>query len=57
MAQEAAFALNDGTPEHLPELSAAGVTELVVVGTPPPTPQAAATWVAQLARTWIRPEG
>ncbi|GGJ72653.1 LLM class F420-dependent oxidoreductase [Streptomyces brasiliensis] len=48
-----AVALGDGTPEHLPALAAAGVTELVVVGAPPPAPDAAATWVAELARTWI----
>ncbi|MFF7890111.1 LLM class F420-dependent oxidoreductase [Streptomyces sp. NPDC007896] len=51
-----AVALSDGTPEHLPALGAAGVTELVVVGAPPPASEAAATWVAELARTWIRPE-
>ncbi|MFF4796057.1 LLM class F420-dependent oxidoreductase [Streptomyces sp. NPDC001276] len=48
-----AVALSDGTPEQLPALAAAGVTELVVVGAPPPAPDAAATWVAELARTWI----
>ncbi|MGW4048458.1 LLM class F420-dependent oxidoreductase [Streptomyces sp. NPDC004721] len=46
-------ALSDGTPEHLPALAAAGVTELVVIGAPPPAPDTAATWVAELARTWI----
>ncbi|MGW3029420.1 LLM class F420-dependent oxidoreductase [Streptomyces sp. NPDC001221] len=51
-----AAALSDGTPEHLPALGAAGVTELIVVGTPPPAPDTAATWVAELARTWIRPK-
>ncbi|WP_328692206.1 LLM class F420-dependent oxidoreductase [Streptomyces caniferus] len=51
-----AVALSDGDPEHLPALGAAGVTELVVVGAPPPAPDAAAAWVEQLARTWIRPE-
>ncbi|MFJ3276059.1 LLM class F420-dependent oxidoreductase [Streptomyces sp. NPDC086776] len=51
-----AVALSDGIPEDLPALGAAGVTELVVVGAPPPAPDAAATWVAELARTWIRPE-
>lgn len=35
-----AVAMSDGTPEHLPALGAAGVTELVVVGAPPPTPDA-----------------
>lgn len=49
-----AVALSDGTPEHLPAVAAAGITELVVVGTPPPAPDAAAAWVAKLARTWIR---
>ncbi|MEU6221958.1 LLM class F420-dependent oxidoreductase [Streptomyces sp. NPDC047022] len=49
-----AVALSDGTPEHLPGVAAAGITELVVVGTPPPAPDSAATWVAELARTWIR---
>ncbi|MFF4829859.1 LLM class F420-dependent oxidoreductase [Streptomyces sp. NPDC001312] len=48
-----AVALSDGTPEHLLALAAAGVTELVVVGVPPPAPDAAANWVAELARTWI----
>ncbi|MFD5750709.1 LLM class F420-dependent oxidoreductase [Streptomyces sp. NPDC127033] len=48
-----AVALSDGTPDHLPALDTAGVTELVVVGAPPPAPDAAATWVAELARTWI----
>ncbi|AXG82220.1 LLM class F420-dependent oxidoreductase [Streptomyces paludis] len=51
-----AVALSDGTPDHLPALDAAGITELVVVGTPPPAPDAAATWVAELAQTWTRPE-
>ncbi|MFD3454692.1 LLM class F420-dependent oxidoreductase [Streptomyces sp. NPDC058691] len=48
-----AVALSDGTPRHLPALAAAGITELVIVGAPPPDPHAAATWVAELARTWI----
>jgi probable F420-dependent oxidoreductase len=51
-----AVALSDGTPEHLPALAAAGVGELVVVGAPPPAPEAAAAWVAEIARTWIRQE-
>ncbi|MFF3002241.1 LLM class F420-dependent oxidoreductase [Kitasatospora sp. NPDC057940] len=50
-----AVALSDGHPEHLPELAAAGITEVVVVGAPPPTPDAAVTWVAELARTWMPP--
>ncbi|WP_035804551.1 LLM class F420-dependent oxidoreductase [Kitasatospora mediocidica] len=50
-----AVALTDGTPELLPALAEAGVTELVVVGAPPPTPDAAAHWVAGLADRWIVP--
>ncbi|MFE3736907.1 LLM class F420-dependent oxidoreductase [Streptomyces sp. NPDC059134] len=50
-----AVALSDGTPDHLPALDAAGVTELVVVAAPPPAPDAAAAWIAELARTWMRP--
>ena len=48
-----AVAPSDGTPEHLPELAAAGVTEVVVVGAPPPAPDQAAAWVKELARMWI----
>ncbi|MFF1837377.1 LLM class F420-dependent oxidoreductase [Streptomyces sp. NPDC058231] len=51
-----AVAVSDATPEHLPALEAAGITELVIVGAPPPTPDAATTWVTELARTWIRPK-
>ncbi|MGW1727791.1 LLM class F420-dependent oxidoreductase [Streptomyces sp. NPDC002306] len=47
-----AVSLSDGTPEQLPDLAAAGVTEVVVVGAPPPDPGAAAAWTAELARTW-----
>ncbi|MFF7213746.1 LLM class F420-dependent oxidoreductase [Streptomyces sp. NPDC008238] len=52
-----AVALSDGTPEHLPALASAGVSELVVVGAPPPDPDAATAWVARLARTWIPDAG
>ncbi|MFJ3643702.1 LLM class F420-dependent oxidoreductase [Streptomyces sp. NPDC090108] len=48
-----AVAPADATPEDLPALAAAGVTECVVVGAPPATPDAAAAWVAELARTWM----
>ncbi|MCC9306081.1 LLM class F420-dependent oxidoreductase [Kitasatospora sp. RB6PN24] len=48
-----AVAPSDGTPEHLPGLAAAGVTELVVVAAPPTRPDEAARWVKQLAWTWI----
>lgn len=52
-----AVAPSDGTPQHLPELAAAGATELVVVAAPPPAPDRAAAWVAELARAWIGPGG
>lgn len=51
-----AVALSDGTPDQLPALEAAGVTELVVVAAPPAAPDAASAWVADLARTWIHPD-
>jgi hypothetical protein len=36
----------------LPELAEMGVTELVVVGTPPSEPAAATVWVTDLAARW-----
>jgi probable F420-dependent oxidoreductase len=48
-----AVALSDGDPALLPELAAAGVTELVVVAEPPAEPRAAADWVDQLAARWL----
>ncbi|MEW1567420.1 LLM class F420-dependent oxidoreductase [Streptomyces sp. NPDC093509] len=48
-----AVALSDGVPEDLPKLEATGVTEVVVVGAPPPIPDEAAAWTENLARTWI----
>jgi probable F420-dependent oxidoreductase len=47
-----AVALTDGTPGMLPELAETGVTELVVVGSPPADPAAATTWVEELAAHW-----
>jgi probable F420-dependent oxidoreductase len=47
-----AVAVTDGSPDLLPELADAGVTELVVVGAPPADPAAATTWVAELAAHW-----
>ncbi len=47
-----AVALADGSPGVLPELARAGVTEFVVVATPPAHPAAATTWVAELAAQW-----
>lgn len=48
-----AVALTDGSPELLPELARAGVTEMVVVGAPPATPDQASRWVARLADYWM----
>jgi hypothetical protein len=50
-----AVALTDGEPGLLPELATAGVTELVLAGSPPADPAAAATWVAELALRWYNP--
>lgn len=50
-----AVALSDGSPALLPSLDEAGVTELVVVGTPPADPDTASSWVADLAARWISP--
>jgi probable F420-dependent oxidoreductase len=52
-----AVSLSDGGPELLPELSAAGVTELVIVDVPPAEQDAAAGWVDELAERWIRGPG
>jgi probable F420-dependent oxidoreductase len=48
-----AVALADGGPAMVPELAHAGVTEMVLVGTPPADPAAAVTWVAELAAAWL----
>ncbi len=47
-----AVALADGNPGMLPELARLGVTEYVVVATPPAHPAAATIWVADLAADW-----
>jgi hypothetical protein len=47
-----AVALADGSPAMFPELAGAGVTEFVVVATPPAQPAAAAAWVGELAAQW-----
>jgi probable F420-dependent oxidoreductase len=49
-----AVSLGDGRPELLPELAAAGVSELVIVAAPPAEPDAAAVWVDEVAERWIR---
>jgi probable F420-dependent oxidoreductase len=46
-------ALSDGDPAVLPGLTAVGVTELVLVGSPPADPADAAAWVADLADRWL----
>ena len=48
-----AVALTDGSPAALPELAQAGVTEVVVVDSPPASPDDAAAWVRNLAAHWI----
>jgi probable F420-dependent oxidoreductase len=47
-----AVALTDGSPAALPELAQAGVTEVVVVDSPPAGPADAAAWVTNLATRW-----
>lgn len=47
-----AVALADGSPGMLSELAGVGVTEFVVVATPPADPAAAVTWVQELAAQW-----
>jgi alkanesulfonate monooxygenase SsuD/methylene tetrahydromethanopterin reductase-like flavin-dependent oxidoreductase (luciferase family) len=47
-----AVAVAGCTPDQVPALAAAGVTELVLLGAPPDTPGAAARWVAELAAGW-----
>lgn len=49
-----AVSLSDGSPDLLPDLAAAGVTELVVVDVPPAEPDGATDWVEELAERWIR---
>jgi probable F420-dependent oxidoreductase len=47
-----AVALSRGTPEILPRLAAAGVTETVLLGAPPQSTVAATRWVTDLAADW-----
>ena len=47
-----AVALTDASPAALPELAQAGVTEVVVVDSPPAGPADAAAWVTNLATRW-----
>jgi len=47
-----AVALTDGNRDDVPALQAAGVTELVLVGSPPEAATAASEWVSDLAAEW-----
>jgi probable F420-dependent oxidoreductase len=48
-----AVSVPDADPDALPGLAEAGVTELVVVSSPPAVPDAAADWVSELAARWL----
>ena len=48
-----AVALAGGSPAALPELARAGVTEAVVVDSPPAGPGDAGAWVTDLAARWV----
>lgn len=50
---EIAVSLRDGHPGQVEELAAIGVTELVLVASPPGDPQEAAAWVTELAELWV----
>jgi probable F420-dependent oxidoreductase len=47
-----AVAVADASPGMLPDLAQIGVTEFVVVATPPAHPADAVTWVEELAAQW-----
>ena len=49
-----AVAVRDPDPAHLPDLARAGVTEFVVVASPPGDPAAVPDWVRGLAGEWGR---
>jgi probable F420-dependent oxidoreductase len=42
-------------PDDLPALSALGVTEIVVVAVPPPSPELVLEWADSLGQKWIAP--
>jgi len=48
-----AVSVPDASPDVLPALAAAGVTEFVVVASPPAAPEAATNWVSELAARWL----
>jgi len=49
---EIAVSLRDGSPEDAAALATLGVTELVVVESPPENPVQAGRWITALARRW-----
>ncbi len=49
---EIAVALRDGLPEHVEGLAELGVTEVVLVASPPNEPAAVPEWARKLAVTW-----
>jgi len=54
---EIAVSVRDGSPEDATGLADVGVTELVVVDSPPDDPDEAGRWVRELARRWgVGPE-
>ena len=48
-----AVSVPDSEPDLLPDLAAAGITELVLVAEPPAEPAAARDWVTGLAARWL----
>jgi alkanesulfonate monooxygenase SsuD/methylene tetrahydromethanopterin reductase-like flavin-dependent oxidoreductase (luciferase family) len=52
-----AVAVPDCSPADLPELSAAGVDELVLVSSPPSDPAEAPDWIGDLAARWVTAAG
>ena len=52
-ALSVAVALTDPDPADLPALADAGVTQLVIVASPPAGAAAADAWTAELARRWV----
>jgi probable F420-dependent oxidoreductase len=50
---EVAVALRDPQPDHIDQIAALGVDELVLVDSPPADPRDAAVWAAALADRWM----
>jgi alkanesulfonate monooxygenase SsuD/methylene tetrahydromethanopterin reductase-like flavin-dependent oxidoreductase (luciferase family) len=49
---EVAVSLQDGRPEDIDELGDLGVSEVVIVGSPPADPGESQSWVTALADRW-----